>query len=129
MKLIDSNLLIRFLFNDVPAQSTLVKKLLKSSSELLILTDVVFAEVIWVLTSFYKLPKAEVTNKLLDILTIESIQANKNLLYRALIKYQDNNIDYIDGYLAAFCEVGEHEGIYSFDEDFDKLKTIKRLIP
>lgn len=128
-KLLDSNLLIRFLLNDIPNQAKAVRKILVSNEEELVLTDVALAEIVWVLTSYYQLPKSEVVDKLLDLLTLDTIHANKPVLYRALSLYKSLNIDFIDAYLAAFAEKEGMETVYSYDEDFDKIKFLKRKEP
>ena len=128
-KLLDTNLIIRFFLNDNPPQAEAVQKILESEHEELVLTDVSLAEIIWVLTSYYKLPKSEVVNKLLDLLTLEAIRANKQVLYKALFLYKSLNIDFIDAYLGAFAENEGIKSIYSYDKDFDKIKSLKRKEP
>lgn len=129
MNLIDTNVIIRFLLKDHPTQSPATKKLLDNFQERLLLTDVVVAETIWLLTSYYKLPKEEVIEKVYLIINLPGIDSNKPILIRALYFYRNFNIDYIDAYLAAYSEEENLEGIYSFDEDLDKIKEIKRFAP
>lgn len=129
MRAIDSNLILRFLLNDNPKQAKAVQRLFESSIEPIILTDIVFAEVVWVLTSFYKLPKIEIIPKLKILISTKAISANRKLLNSALSFYQLRNIDFIDAYLAAYCEEEKLRGIYSYDKGFDKIRTIKRFEP
>lgn len=128
-KLLDTNLIIRFLLKDIPSQAQAVKKMLETYGEELILTDVGLAEIVWVLTSYYQLPRAEVVNKLLDLLSLKTIQANREVLIRALELYQSLNIDFIDAYLGAFAQNQGLNDIYSYDKDFDKIKSLKRIEP
>lgn len=128
-KLPDTNLIIRFLLNDIPSQAKAVKKILDADGEEVILTDVGLAEIVWVLTSYYQLSKVEVVNKLLDLLSLKTIQANKSTLVRALKLYQSLNIDFIDAYLAAYAYDRELSEIYSYDRDFDKIKFLNRKEP
>lgn len=129
MKVIDANIIIRFLLKDHPKQSPAAKKLLSNFRENLLLTDIVMAETIWLLTSYYKLSKEEAVEKIYPIFNFPNIECNKPVLIRALYFCQNFNIDYIDAYLAALTEEEKLEGIYSFDKDLDKIKTIKRLEP
>ncbi len=128
-KLLDSNLLLRFLLNDNTEQANAVQKLLESCTDELILTDVSIAEIIWVLTSYYKLPKQEVADKIKLLLALKTIYANKPVLFKALSIYQSTNVDYIDAYVAAYAEDEQAAGIYSFDKDFEKIASVKRLEP
>lgn len=129
MKLIDANLIIRFLLKDHPIQSPAAKQLLKNFQENLLLTDVTVAEVIWLLTSYYKFSKEEAMESLYPILNLPNIDSNKSILIRALYFYRNFNIDYIDAYFAAYTEEKKLEGIYSFDKDLDKIKEVKRFEP
>lgn len=129
MKLIDANVIIRFLLKDHPIQSPAVKKILKNFQENLILSDVAVAEVIWLLTSYYNFSKEETIEKIYPILSFPNIESNKSVLIRAFYFYRNFNIDYIDAYLAAYTEDSKIEGIYSFDKDLDKIKEVKRFEP
>lgn len=128
-KLIDSNLIVRFLLQDHKEHSPAATRLFSNIKEDLYLTDVVIAEVIWVLTSFYKLPKQEVAEKVYHLLTLANIESNRPLLIRGLYFWRNYNIAFIDAYLVAFCEQENLEGIYSFDKGFDKIKEVKRFKP
>ncbi len=129
MKLLDTNLILRFLLKDNLEQFQAVKSLLENPQEHLYLTDMVVAEVIWVLTSFYKFSQKDVSEKIYNLLSLNSIYSNKNLLIRALFFYQNFDIDFIDAYLASYCEQEKLEGIYSFDKGLDKIKEVKRFKP
>lgn len=129
MKLIDTNVIIRFLLKDHPIQSPAAKKLLSNFQERLLLTDVAVAEAIWLLTSYYKLSKEEAAEKIYPIFNFPNIESNKSVLIRVLYFYRNFNIDYIDAYLTAYAEEENLEGIYSFDKDLDKIKSVKRFEP
>ncbi|MBI2334198.1 PIN domain-containing protein [Candidatus Daviesbacteria bacterium] len=129
MKLLDANVILRFLLKDHPEQSPAAKKILENRDEMLLMTDVVLAEVIWVLNSLYQLTREEIADKIYQLLNLNSIYSNKELLIRALYFYRNFNISYIDAYLAAYGEQNELEGIYSFDKGLDKIKSVRRLVP
>ena len=58
-KLLDANLIIRYLIEDDPKKAQAFEKLLKTSKEPLIITDVTVSETVWVLSSYYKLRKTK----------------------------------------------------------------------
>lgn len=128
-KLIDANLIIRFLIQDDPVKAGGVQKLLKNSKQPLILTDIVLAELVWTLSSHYHLPKKEISDKLQSLLALNAIESNQQLLSQSLEYYRTFNIDFVDAYLVATAENQKLQGIYSFDKDFDKIKTVKRFEP
>lgn len=68
---IDSNLLVRHLTQDDPAQAQKVSKLLDEASEndeLVLLTDIVLCETVWVLTRFYEVKRADMLEALKHLL-------------------------------------------------------------
>lgn len=129
MKLLDTNFILRFLLKDHPTLSPITKKIFESKDEMLLVTDVVVAEITWVLTSFYKLTKEESAKKIYQLLSLNSVYSNKDLLIRTLYFYRNYNINFVDAYLMAFGEIKNLEGIYSFDKGLDKIKSVKRLKP
>lgn len=129
MRLIDSNLLLRLLTNDNPKQAEKVEGLLRSTPDPIFLPDVVIAEIVWVLSSFYKVPKEEIAEKIFKVLSFRNIRSNQALLIRALYFYRTMNLSFIDAYLAAYTEKEGLEGIYSFDKGFDKIESVKRFVP
>lgn len=127
--LVDTNLIIRFLIKDELPQFESAQKLFSSLDKNLILPDMVLAEVVWTLHSVYKLTKQEIIEKLLKLLELKNLTANFQLLTNALLIYRDYNISFVDAYLMAYSEIERLEGIYSFDQDLDKIKSVKRFEP
>lgn len=121
--LIDTNLIIRFLVNDDPKKVVKVEKLLKDKNNQNILLDTVVAEIIWVLSSYYGLKKADTIEKIEALIHVESIECNKVVIAGALSIWKENNISYIDAYLAAVAELG-NTILYSYDKNFNSIGTI-----
>lgn len=128
-RLLDANIILRFLIKDNLPQFESAQKLFHSFNENLVLPDLVLAEVVWTLHSVYKLTKQEIIEKLLELLELKNLTANFHLLTNALLLYRDYNISFIDAYLIAYCEQNKLEGIYSFDKGLDKIKSVKRFRP
>ncbi len=121
--LLDTNLIIRFLVNDNPQKVSRVEKLLKNKKNINILLDTVVAEIIWVLSSYYSLKKIEVTEKIRALIHVDTIKCNAVLINRALTLWEENNISYIDAYLASVSELGNIT-LYSYDRKFKSISTI-----
>ena|SRR3990172_1864493 len=121
--LIDTNLIIRFLVNDDPRKALKVEKLLKAKRNKNILLDAVIAEIIWVLTSYYLLGKKDVVEKIRALIHVNTIECNAFIINRALTLWIENNISYIDAYLAAISELGNIP-LYTYDQKFRSITTI-----
>ena len=122
--LIDTNLIIRFLVNDNPTKVLKVEQLLKDKNNKNILLDTIVAEIIWVLTSYYTLDKSDIVEKVRALIHVETIECNAFLINRALSLWEENNISYVDAYLATIAELGNMD-LYSYDQKFRSISTIK----
>ncbi|MFH1442044.1 MAG: PIN domain-containing protein [Candidatus Omnitrophota bacterium] len=133
MRFLDTNIILRYITNDIPAESLKCERLLKNaakSKEALFTNAMVIAEVVWVLFSAYRFPKNNVISGVQKILNSPNIYLDdKDLLLSALYIFENNNIDFIDAYNAAVMEYKEIEIIYSYDKHYDQIKKIKRIEP
>ena len=126
-KLVDTNLIVRFLVNDNPKQAQAAEKVFQEVD--LILTDIALAEVVWTLQSFYNLSRQEIVEKLYELLQSKNFIFNRELIFNSLFLYLNHNISFVDAYLVAYAQLEKLEGIYSFDKDLDKIKEVKRFKP
>ena len=130
---IDTNVILRFLTGEPPDMAGQARQLFAAADQdqvVLLLDDIVLAETVWVLTSFYELPAAEVARVLLQLLSHEAIQADdKSLLAEALRLFSDHNVDFADALLAARMRRRGITEVFSFDRHFDRLPGITRLEP
>ena len=133
MRFIDTNIFIRFLTNDIPQKADACEKIFKKAvakKETLFTTDLVIAEIVWVLESIYELQKEEVQDKVEKILnTPNLICPHRNLILSALTLYSEKNIDYIDAYNALVLKDEGIEELYSYDKDYDRIDWLTRLEP
>jgi predicted nucleic acid-binding protein len=132
-KFVDTNIFLRYLTGDDRPKYERCRGLFKRAVEGefgLSTSIMVIAELIWTLLSYYKVPKAEVVEKVSVIIGSENIFIpDKNLLADALVLYAQKNIDFIDAYNAVFMKYHGFREIYSYDEDFEMIEDIKRKEP
>jgi predicted nucleic-acid-binding protein len=133
MRFVDTNIFIRFLTDDVPEKVDACEEIFKKAvekQETLFTTDLVVAEIVWVLESFYELPKNEIQDKVEKILnTPNLICPHKDLILSALILYSEKNIDYTDAYNALILKENGIEELYSYDKHYDRIDWLTRLEP
>lgn len=128
-KVVDANIIIRFLVSDQKEKTKKIKSLFKDEKEKLIITDVTVAEIVWVLSSYYQQEKEEIVEEIISLLEVPTVVSNKSLLTQALSYFSEYPIDYIDAYLLAFAKENNLQGIFSYDKSIGKVKEIKRLEP
>lgn len=126
---LDTNVLIRHLTGDPREEAARATALLKSG-ELLLLADLVVAETIYVLESFYKIDRARIGQIMRAVLTFRSIRTvEPEILLRSLEIYESHRLDYAESYLCALAESTGVGRVASFDRSIDRLTTVKRLAP
>ncbi len=132
-KFVDTNVFLRYLTKDDLSKYERCREMFKKAleGEIAISTSgMVIAELIWTLLSYYKLPKAEVIEKVLVIVGTESLFIpDKDVLADALVLYARKNIDFIDAYHAVFMKYHGLREIYSYDEDLETIEDIERKEP
>lgn len=127
---LDTNLIIRFLTEDSPSQAKKVRLLLeKSAAKSLWIPDLIMAEIVYVLLSFYRLPKTEVITKIAALINFPKIKTNQKILKTTLQIYDENNISFADAYLVALAKIKKASLVYTFDRKLHKIKGIKTKEP
>lgn len=126
---VDTNVMIRHLTGDPPELASRATTFLAEADELL-LPDVIVAEIVYVLESFYEVAKAEVARLVRSIIGFAPVQVmNQPLLLRSLEVYETHRIDYAEAYLVASAEASGVADIASFDQSIDRVPTVHRLEP
>ena len=125
-KIVDANVLLRFLLGDAPEQQeqtcTFLEKLEFGRVEAL-LTDIVLCEVVWVLAKVYKIDRsaiAEKLGKLLGFIGLKTLFPTE--LYREAMRgYADTTADIQDCLIAALARSIDAEVITFDRNDYRKL--------
>jgi predicted nucleic acid-binding protein len=126
---LDTNVLIRHLTGDPPAQARRATAFLERADELL-LPDLIVAEVVYVLESFYEVKPKRVAELVRAVIAFPAtVVVAEPLLLRALEVYEVDRIDFAEAYLVASAEAGAVESIASFDRSIDRVTTIRRIEP
>lgn len=122
--LIDANVIVHHLLGDHPTLSPQAKKLFiqaQLGKSLMYFDEVIIAEVVWVLKSFYKLPKENIVKQLMDIISQPwVINPRKKLIIASLEQFGISNFSYADCWVLA---VAKHQKIKleTFDKALQKL--------
>jgi len=124
---------LRYLTRSPPEQSEKAERLIaavRAGEVAVLLEDVTLAEVVWVLTSFYRVPRAAVADAVARLVALDGIRMpDKTVVESALGIFGRLNVKFIDALLAAkILRAGQTE-IWSFDRDFDRIRGIRRREP
>lgn len=130
----DTNLFLRYLTNDVPAQADAVEQLLRRASAgevVLVINSLIIAEIVWTLESFYGLTREDIKDKVLAIFNTTGLEvAEGDLLLQAIFWYAEKNIDFIDAFNAAWLMAQGLTTACTFDrKHFSRIEGISVQVP
>jgi len=98
--------------------------------ERLLLADLVLAECVYVLESFYEVERERVAEVMRAAIALPSIAVlDAPLLLRALEVYEVDRLDFAEAYLVASAEATGVGAVMSFDRAIDRVRTIERVEP
>ena len=126
---VDTNIVVRHLTGDPPDMAVRATAFLRSERELL-LTDLVAAETVYVLESYYEVPRHQVAVAMRSLIAFDAILCvDPALLLRAIEVYETERIDFAEAYLVACAETTGVTRIASFDRSIDRVGTVERIEP
>lgn len=124
---VDTNILVRHLTGAPGAMAARATAYLASASELY-LADLIVAETVCVLESFYEVPRHQVAEAMRSLIAFDSIvTVDPALLLRAIEVYETDRLDFADAYLVACAESTGVGNVASFDKAIDRIATIERI--
>lgn len=131
---IDSNILLRHVIGDAPAQAAACRALFRAVEEgrrSVWTTHQAIAECVYVLTKVYQTDRHTVAELLLRLIDLPGFGVEqKRVIRQALDLFVAHSaIDYDDCYHAAIVLARGETQVMSFDRDFDRLPAIQRVEP
>jgi predicted nucleic-acid-binding protein len=126
---VDTNVLVRHLIGDPPKLAARATAYLQRESELLV-ADLIVAETIYVLESFYEVSRPEICEAMRALIVMDSVSVvDAPLLLRAVEIYEYDRPDFAEAYLIASAESTGVMQVASFDRSIDRVKSITRVEP
>lgn len=126
---IDTNVLVRHLTGDPPEMAARSTRFLAGADQLF-LADLIVAETVYVLESFYSAPRDQIATAMRSLLSMRSVVAvDSALLLRAIEVFEVDRLDFAEAYLVACAESTGVGRVASFDRAIDRVATIERLEP
>lgn len=115
---LDTNVLVRYLAQDDPAQTALAGRLIESLTpdEPGFVSEVVLVETVWVLESCYGAGAAQIARVVETLLYIESLVIDATEpVWRALRQFQQSGGDFPDALVTALARQAGCSMVYSFN--------------
>ena len=131
---LDTNILARYLLDDIPDQTSRVKRLFHSAAQgdiQLFVPASVFVELAHLLHRRRSVPRPRVAAALLGIMRLQGLDIpDRNAIAAALDFWQSTGgLSFVDCYhLALTKELGMTQ-IYTFDKKMDRFPGVERIEP
>ena len=129
---LDTNIFLRFLVADderAYASCAELFRLIEERKIKGITSSLVFAEIVWVLGSFYKFPRVKISEALAIFGRSGISFDNRSDILTATELYASHPIKFVDALIASHPLIRSGKlPVVSYDMDFDKLK-VKRIEP
>jgi predicted nucleic-acid-binding protein len=95
-----------------------------ADGERLLLADLVLAECVYVLESFYEVERVRIAEMMRAALALQSIAVvDGAMLLRALEVYEIERLGFAEAYLIAMAEATGVDAVMSFDRTIDRVDT------
>jgi predicted nucleic-acid-binding protein len=123
MKIVDANVVLRYLLADVPTLFTRSEQILENDA--VYLPFEVLAEVVYVLDKVYAVSRREISAALVELLKYPSVSTyDSEVAIRSLETYSDSSLDIVDSLFCGYRTVQGAE-VVSFDKQLNKrLRTL-----
>jgi predicted nucleic acid-binding protein len=126
---VDTNILVRHLTGN-PADMAARATAYLADADDLYLTDLIVAETVYVLESFYEAPRDQVADAMRSLVSMRSVvTVDPALLLRAIEVYETDRLDFAEAYLVACAESTGVGRVASFDRSIDRVDTVDRIEP
>lgn len=126
---VDTNILVRHFTGDPADLAARATRFLAAERDLLV-TDLIVAETVYVLESFYQAPRSQVAEAMRSLIAFDSVVVvDPALLRRAIEVYETDRLDFAEAYLVACAESTEIGRVVSFDQAIDRVDTVERVEP
>jgi predicted nucleic-acid-binding protein len=127
-RLIDTNLIVRFLVQDHEAHAKIASQLFEACDRgeiTFVVLSPVLAECVFVLESFYKHSRTDIAQVLANLLTSPGVELEERAVnLDALTRYGSSKVHFVDCIIAATA-AAESLAIATFDSGFRKFKDVR----
>ncbi len=127
-RLVDSNLIVRYLVQDHERHARAAGKLFDACDRgdlVIVVLPVVLAECVFVLESFYKRRRSEIASALGRLISSPGVEiSGAEMQLDALDRYQKTKAHFVDCLIAATAK-SEDIPVATFDQDFRKFPDVR----
>jgi predicted nucleic acid-binding protein len=121
--IVDTNIILRLILADEPKLSLQARAIFdraETGQVEIYIDEIAIAEIVWVLSSFYRQPKQDIVRHLKDMISQTWIvNPRKKLVLAALDLFSETNLSYIDAWILSVSKQRKIE-LKTFDKKLGK---------
>lgn len=133
MRFVDTNVFLRYLTRDDEKKARDVFSLmrrLERNEEKAATSSLVIFETVFTLDRYYGVPRKEIKQLLYLILGLRGLKLDFREVFEAALElYSETTLSFADAFNACFMRSRGIAEIYSFDEDFERVEGLRRVVP
>ena len=127
-RLVDTNLIVRYLVQDHERHAKAAGKLFDACDRgdvVIVVLPAVLAECVFVLESFYELPRGDIASALGRLISSPGVEISGTAIHLdALDRYRKTKVHFVGCVIAANA-ASEDLSVASFDQDFRKFTDVR----
>lgn len=127
-RLVDTNLIVRYLVQDHEKHAQAAEKLFDACDRgdvVIVVLPTVLAECVFVLESFYEHPRGDIVSALGRLISSPGVEIGGATIHLdALNRYRKTKVHFVDCLIAATA-AAENMPVASFDQDFRKFTDVR----
>jgi len=128
---LDANVILRHLVNDSPELARKARAVFQKAAQdaiTLVCDPVTLAEVVWVLESFYQIPRGQIAEELTTFLAAPEITIVDKELYLTALRLYEEAVPHFGDACACAAAMKTAEGrLISFDKKLSKVAGVNRM--
>ena len=128
---LDTNVILRYLLQDDPAQTRIVNRIFEqglTESNSGFINLAVVLEIVWVLRSLFRLAPAQIAAHLINLLTTDSLQVqNEQQVFDAAFALQQGTAEFEDALIASLNAWSGCTHTLTFDRKAARLPDFKEI--
>ena len=119
MKILDANIILRYIIEDKKEMADIAEKIITENTVYLL--PEVIAEVVFVVTKFYKMPRETAVDSILMFMEdCKELFGVVQIIKKGLVLFKETSLDFVDCLLCAYHTEDGFE-ICTFDKKLNKL--------
>lgn len=126
---VDTNVLLRLILDDVPAQRDQAEQLLAGARHPIGVADIVFVEVEYALRVYYKVSREDIVKVLLSLANHPKLNCNRSHLIETARLYGElQGVSYTDIALNVCAELTDQTPLWTYDKNLAKKLPNAKLL-